>query len=274
MYMNFLINYLKGFLIGSGAILPGISSGVLCVILGIYEKLVNIILHFFKDFKKNLRLLFPLLLGGISGILLFSKILNSLFIAFPIPTKFCFIGLILGSLPILIRKANNKNGFRLHYLIFLLSAFFIGFLFIKLNTFCPSFSAFDINTVSFIYLFLVGFFMSIGVVIPGISSSVILITFGIYNIYLEAIANINFSILIPLGLGLVCGGILFLNIIKYLLNKYYSPTFYAIIGFVIGSILILYSKISFNFEGFISIFLMILGFVVGLNLEKLDKNNV
>ena len=52
--MKFLFNYIKGILIGAGAIIPGISSGVLCVIFGIYETLLNSILNFFKDWKNNI----------------------------------------------------------------------------------------------------------------------------------------------------------------------------------------------------------------------------
>ena len=100
---NFLTNTIKGIAIGAGAILPGISSGVLCVILGIYEKLLDSILNFFKDIKNNFRFLFPLIIGGVIGVLLFSNILNYLLYAFPIQTKSIFIGLILGTVPSSVR---------------------------------------------------------------------------------------------------------------------------------------------------------------------------
>ena len=114
--MKFLIDYMKGILIGSGAILPGISSGVFCVIFGIYEKLINSVLNLFHDFKKSFTFLLPIGLGGITGVLLVGKLLNFFFNEYPMPTKFCFIGLILGSIPVLFRQANQKNGFRLHSL--------------------------------------------------------------------------------------------------------------------------------------------------------------
>lgn len=172
--MSFFINYMKGILIGSGAILPGISSGVFCVIFGIYEKLINSILNLFHDFKKNMFFLLPIGLGGITGILLVGKLLNFLFNEYPMPTKFCFIGLILGSIPILFKQANHKNGFRLHYLIFLFIAFFIGVLSIKLETISPEFISLDLGENNFLYFVLSGFLMSIGIVVPGVSSSVIL----------------------------------------------------------------------------------------------------
>ena len=107
--MTFLLNCLKGILIGSGAILPGISSGVLCIIFGIYEKLLDSIIHFFKDIKKNIKFLLPIVIGVAIGVLIFSNFLNYFFINFPIQTKSIFIGLILGSIPSLIKESNKKT---------------------------------------------------------------------------------------------------------------------------------------------------------------------
>ena len=131
--MKFLFDYLKGIAIGAGAILPGISSGVLCVIFGLYEKLINSVLNIFKDFKTNFKFLLPIGLGGVTGILLFGKILKYLFNSFPMQTKFAFIGLIIGCIPILFKKANFKKGFRLHYLLFLIIAFAISSIFFILH---------------------------------------------------------------------------------------------------------------------------------------------
>lgn len=123
--MNFIINCMKGMAIGAGAILPGISSGVLCVIFGIYETLLYSVLNFFKDIKKNTKFLFPLVLGGIIGVLLFSNALNYLFNIFPLQTRSIFIGLILGSIPSLTKEINKKAPFKAHYLLFTLFAFVI-----------------------------------------------------------------------------------------------------------------------------------------------------
>ncbi len=93
--MNFIFNFAKGIAIGAGAILPGISSGVICVIFGVYEKLLNAVLNFFKNIKENFKLLFPIGLGAVFGIVLFGNILKCLFYSYPIQTKFTFIGLIV-----------------------------------------------------------------------------------------------------------------------------------------------------------------------------------
>lgn len=92
--------------------------------------------------------------------------------------------------------------------------------------------------------------------------------FGIYTNYLEAVATMNLTILIPLGIGIFLGSILFLKIIKYLLDHYYMQTFYSIIGFTLGSILVLYIPLSFDFTGLIALFLFILCFYITGLFEK------
>ena len=106
--MYFIKNCLKGIAIGSGAILPGISSGVFCVIFGIYEKLLDSILNFSKDIKNNIKFLTPILIGTAFGFFIFGNILNYCLYNFPIQTKSIFIGLIFGSIPALVKEVNKK----------------------------------------------------------------------------------------------------------------------------------------------------------------------
>lgn len=262
----FLLNYLKGLAIGSGAILPGISSGVLCVIFGLYEKLLNSVLGFFKDWKTNIKFLFPIGLGAVTGVLLFGKLLLYLVDTYPIYTGYAFTGLILGGLPVLVKEVNQKKGFRLHYLIYFLAAFlFAIFLLLLENTF--SFTERS-SSQSFFLLLLAGFFMSAGVIIPGVSSTVILMILGVYSTYLSAIANLTFSILIPMGIGLLFGSFFFMKLIQKAFLFYPSETYYAIIGFVIGSIPILFPGFYFNLTGFFALLLLFLCFGIGLLLER------
>ena len=258
-------DFFIGILIGAGAILPGVSSGVICVITGIYDKLIDSIFNLFKDFKKNFSFLFPLAIGGLVGVFLFGNILKTLFNMFPVQTSFCFIGLILGSIPLLVKKINHEHIFKLHYLLFTIIAFALGYFLVILEN---SFSFNIITNYSFGFLVLSGFLMSVGVVVPGVSNTVILMCLGVYSVYINAIATLNLSVLIPMGIGLIIGCIVFLVIIKYLLKHFYMQTYYSIIGFTLGSVLVLYSPLSFNFVGFISIALLVLGFWIAGKLEK------
>lgn len=169
--MQFLLNFIKGLFIGIGAILPGISSGVICIILGIYEKLLNSILNFFKDIKNNIKFLFPIGLGIICSSILFSKVLLYFFYNIPVPTKSLFIGLLLGSLFLLYKtetqnslsKFNSKKASS--YFSFLI-CFFVGISLIYIeNHFTVSNEYFQ-NDYSFLFLVLSGFLMSLGIVVP------------------------------------------------------------------------------------------------------------
>lgn len=257
--MHFIKNYLKGLAIGSGAILPGISSGVLCVIFGIYEKLLDSVLNFFKDIKKNSLFLFPIILGTICGVILFGNVLNYLFYSYPIQIKSIFIGLILGSIPSLIKTVNEKNKFRLSYIFYLIISFSIGLFSILLeNKLCIN----VMYNYNFLYLILCGIAMSIGVIVPGISSTIILMILGVYSTYLYSVSNIYLPILIPLGIGLIIGCLICMKITKVLLDKFYAKTFYCIIGFTLGSIFVLFPGINDSISNIISLFCIVIGILI------------
>lgn len=110
--------------------------------------------------------------------------------------------------------------------------------------------------------------MSIGLVVPGVSSTVILMILGVYTIYLDGIASINLSVLIPMGIGLIIGGFLFLKMINFSFHKFYTQTYYSIIGFVVGSVFILYPPLDCNLIGIISIIFCGLSFIAAYYLEK------
>lgn len=263
--MSFWLNFVLGIAIGSGAILPGISSGVICVIFGIYEKLIDSILNFFKDIKNNFKFLFPIITGVIIGVFIFSNILKFFLFKFPLQTKSIFIGLILGSIPSLFKEANKNSKFKLRYLLYTLVAFIIGIVSVILE------NKIEINSVnqnvSYIYLLLSGFSMSIGIVVPGVSSTVILMLMGIYNIYLSSISNLYFPVIIPMGIGILLGSIILMKITNFLLKHFYEKTFYSIIGFALGSIFVLLPNEITGINGVISLICIILGFYI-FNLIK------
>ena len=260
--MDFLLSFGKAILIGMGAILPGVSSGVICVILGIYEDLVNSILGLFKNFKKNFLFLFPFIIGFVISFFMFGNLLNYLFSTYESECKLLFLGLILGTIPNLFKEINNKNKFKLSFLFYTLVSFLLGFLLFILEEKISN--SYLVNQSNFFFLFLSGIAMSTGVVIPGVSSTVILMCFGTYFIYLEAITTFNLSVLIPIGLGLCLGCILFLYLIRFLLKNYTSETYFSIIGFILGSTFILLP----NHFSLLSIILFIVGFIIALKLEK------
>lgn len=262
--MGVLFNYLKGIGIGAGAILPGISSGVLCVILGIYDKLIDSVLNFFHDIRSNFLFLFPIALGVATGIVLFGNILFYFFEVYPVQTSFTFIGLILGSIPLLLKQAHEKQYFRLSYLLYLCFSVLITLILIMIEKNIT----YNVNSTNFLYLVICGFFMSIGVVVPGVSSTAILMCFGIYDTYLAAVSSLYLPVLIPMGIGLVFGGLLFLKVIQYLLKYCHIQTYYSIIGFVIGSAFIIYPGFELDFSYIIGLLCCLIGFKLANMFKK------
>ena len=107
-----------------------------------------------------------------------------------------------------------------------------------------------------------GFIMSVGIIVPGVSSTIILMLMGVYSTYISSISTLYFPVLIPMGLGLIVGCFIFMKLTDFLLNNFYEKTFYSIIGFSLGSILVLMPDISFDITGIISILCIFLGFLL------------
>ena len=258
--MTGFLNIIKGIFIGAGAIVPGLSSGVLCVIFGIYEKLLDAVLNFFKDIKQNIKFLFPIALGVGIGVLLFSNGLNYALYAFPIQTKSIFIGLILGTIPSLIKEVNEKEPFRPQNVVYLLIALAIGIVTVILENQMTIIS--NVEEINSFYLILCGVIMSLGIIVPGVSSTIILMLLGVYSIYLQSVANLYLPVLIPMGIGLVLGSIVVMKVTKILLEKQYAKTFYSIIGFTIGSVLVLVPQGMTTLEMVLSILCILLGIYI------------
>ena len=164
--ITFFKNIFVGILIGCGAILPGISSGVILVSFGLYEKMLNSVLDFFKNKKENFSLLFPIILGTILGVILFGNILKMLFLIYPNLSKFCFIGLILGTIPSIFKTAHkNIKYFELKNIFLALISFTITIIMIIFENNMTN-SLVTTSHVNYFYLILSGFLMSVGVVIP------------------------------------------------------------------------------------------------------------
>lgn len=255
--MKFIVDFGKGILIGAGCILPGISSGVLCVVFGLYEKLLDSILNFFSDIKKNSKFLLPIVLGAILGIILFSKILQFLLYKYPLQTKSIFIGLILGGVVLLVKDINRKEKFCIKKFIYLIISLSIGFLMVYLEN---KIGIKNVENVNYIYLIFSGILMSIGIVVPGVSSTIILMLLGIYSLYLNSVSTLYLPVIIPIAIGVIIGSLIFMSIIKILLNKFYIQTMFSIIGFTIGSIFVLLPDINTSMEIIVMIICIVCGY--------------
>ncbi len=267
-----LKNIFKGFIIGIGKIIPGVSGALLAMMLGVYDKALLAITGFFDNMKENIKLLSSLAIGVIFAILVFSKVINYALNNYYVITMFFFIGLIVGGLVHISKNVKKKNIY-----ITILSFIFIIILAIPSANYQYVLRN---NFLDNIIFFISGILEAIGTVIPGVSSTALLMMIGIYKLVIEMIGNLssisyiiaNISILLPFTLGLILGLILISLLMNFLLRKYYDKTYAFIFGVTLASIILLIIR-TFNariylMDIFLGIILFILGFIVSYKLDK------
>lgn len=265
--MNFLSDFLKGIIIGIGAVAPGVSGGTFAVMFGVYSKLTNAIANIFKDFLKKAIDLFPLGLGIGFGILSFSRVMQYLFQYHETNVKFLFIGLMLGTVPSVIKDA-NKKGFKKSYLIPCLIAFGITTIFTILQN--STINIIPGPSTGLLSNIFYGIIISFGTIIPGVSSSFILMYIGAYETLLDALVSLDLMVIIPVGIGFGLSILLFAKLINYLFSRAYGFTYYTVLGFVLGSALAIIPKAEYGSE----ILLGILYCVIGASLSYIFSNKI
>ena len=263
-------NFLKGIIVGIGGIAPGLSGSVLLVILGLYEKAVSAIGTLFKDFKNNVKFLLPLVLGFGVGVIIFSKIVDFLLVNYEMYTRYAFLGLVLGTIPLFYKEV-KKNGFHKKYYAIIIIALIIGFSFFHFNAnLFPTIT--DPNLLQSVFL---GIAVAGSSIVPGVDSAVILSSLGLYELYVGSIADFNLSILIPAGVGLVIGVLVISFIMNKLIKRFYTVTFSVIFGLflsIIPNVLNESCVLGFNFNSVISIILVIIGFAFSYFLGDVKEN--
>lgn len=227
----FLIRLMQGTLIGLGAVLPGISGGVLCVIFGIYRPVMELLSHPFRALKKHAQMLFPVLIGLCAGFLGIAKLLGFLLNRYPDASVCLFAGLIIGMLPSLFREGRKKGSSPGDYAALGVTFAVVLALLMTLRFVSVSITA---NTGWYVFC---GFCLALSIIAPGMSFSTLLMPLGLYTPFVEGIGNFDFSVLIPSGVGAVVTVILFARLVDRLLNRYYSTVSHAIIGIVIAATL-------------------------------------
>ena len=229
--MAFLKNFFKGLIAGIGGIAPGLSGSVLLVILGLYEQTVNAIGTLFKNFKTNIKFLLPLLAGLGVGILLCSKVVDYLLESFEFQTRYAFLGLILGTIPLFYREV-RKNGFRKRYYGLMAVAAAVGFFLFGFNR--HLFPA--VTEPNLLQCVLLGVAVAGSSIVPGVDSAAIMSAFGLYELYVSSLADFNLQILIPAAGGLIVGALVISFVMNLLIKKAYTGTFSVIFGMFLAII--------------------------------------
>lgn len=238
---RFFTNMAKGGAIGLAMIIPGVSGGTLAVLLGVYDKIIDSVGNLFKKFKESFLFLLPIALGAVLAFAALYYPLKYALIYAPFPTIMLFAGLMLGSIPDLIKKS-EKNGFKKFDTIGLALAclLVIGICFIP-NLGDVNLSA-DMEVWQYFLLLFMGMLASCALVVPGVSGSMLMLIFGYYQPLLATISALKVSfghsllVLATFAVGLVIGFFTIAKLMQFLLKRFRRATYWSIVGFVIGSI--------------------------------------
>lgn len=258
-------NFFKGFVVGIGKIIPGVSGAMLAISMGIYDKALNYICNFKSNISESVRYLLPIGFGIICSIILFSKIIFLCLNNFYLITMLFFIGLIIGGIPIIINKVKKKDYYITvicFTIFFLISIINVDNVYILKN-----------NVLDFFVFFVSGIIEAVGTVVPGISSTALLMIMGTYNCVIDSIGNFNnIKILVPFAIGLGVGLIVVVKIINYLFNKCENKVYSFVLGILLSSIvLLMVQAFKYNFsliEFIVGLIFMIFGIFISSFLKE------
>ncbi len=263
-------NFLKGILVGLGAIAPGLSGSVLLVIFGLYQRTITAISTIFKDFKNSIKFLLPLVAGIGIGIILFSKLVDHLLVTFEMQTRFAFLGLILGSIPLFYGEV-KKNGYHKKYYLLVLAAFAFGILLFNVNK-----DLFPVVTKPTLpQSLLLGVAVATSYIVPGVDSAAILSALGLYNLWVHALATLNFSILLPAMVGAIAGVLVVSFGMNWLIRKCYTPTFSIIFGLFLSIVPAIVNEscvLGWNGKTYASIAIFAVSLVISLLFSQKSKH--
>ncbi len=262
---QWVMRVLQGILIGVGAMLPGISGGAMCVLFGIYQPMMALLSHPFKAFKKYFFLFVPVVIGVGLGFIGSGKLLATFFEANEFLMICLFLGLIIGVFPSLFREAGaqgrTKKGWTSLVISFVVMlAILIMFKFGFKMEIEPNFGWFVVC----------GIVWGLSMIVPGLSSSNFLLFLGLYAPMSAGIGNLDFAVLIPMGIGFAVTVLALARSMNNLFEKKYEIAYHFIIGTVLASTLMIIPT-SFPSSAttiIIGILLAAIGFFFALWMDK------
>ncbi len=232
--------YVKGVVMGMADMIPGVSGGTVAIILGVYGGLLESLSSLSRPeflgalvrgrlvaaFRAiNGALLFPLLAGIATSLILFSRLISYLLATYPSHVLAFFFGLVAASAIVVSRHVKRWGAAAW---LALASGAFLGVLVVtRTPVETPDGAAF---------LFFAGFVAICAMVLPGISGAFVLVLLGKYDFALAGLARFDFGVIVPIGLGAVVGLLSFARLLAYLLRRWHDPMLALLTGFMVGSL--------------------------------------
>lgn len=266
--LRLVLRLLQGMLIGVGAVLPGISGGVLCVVFGIYKPVMELLGDPLHKFRTHVPKLLPVIAGAAVGFLGVAKILAFFLETYPAPSVCLFIGLITGMLPSLFREAGEQGrpkgcGAALGIAFALILGLLIG-----LNLFSV------VITPNFGWYLFCGFCLALSVIAPGMSFSTLLMPLGLYTPFVDGLGSLKPGILLPAGIGAVVTVICLARAVDTLFDRFYPYAFHAIIGVVLAATLMIMPFGSFTVSAAsaaVNVVCLAVGALAALALDRFNS---
>lgn len=243
---RWLLDILKGIVIGVANIIPGVSGGTMMVVLGVYDKLLFCINNVFKQFVKCIKILLPYIIGILLALVFMSTLIIGSMAKYPLPTAFAFIGLIMGGLPAILSEVKDVKRTPVHWAVFA-----VAFIFLVGMQFMPQSADVNLtlNVGQILIIVLMGVIASSAMIVPGISGSMMLMILGYYYPIFGSISKLAEAvlsgqwgsigyycgILVPFLIGMVLGILGISRLIDVMLNKWKGLTYAIILGLVVPS---------------------------------------
>ena len=232
--LKLVLLFFQGMLVGTGAILPGVSGGVLCMAFGFYEPMVALFAHPFRTLRRHYQLFIPILLGCGTGFLLLARAVELMLKLAPVATTALFTGLICGTIPGLMKKSGSKvsrNGDP-GWAGFVISLMLSFLLFCLLESSLPG----SLEPTWGLYVFC-GAIWATSMLLPGLSSSSVLLFLGLYEPMAKGLGHLDFSVILPMLAGFLATLLLCAKGVDHLMKHHYAQMLRVLLGFVISSTL-------------------------------------
>ncbi len=267
--LRIVFRVIQGAFIGLGAVLPGISGGVLCVVFGIYKPIMELLSHPIKNFKTHVPKLLPVIIGLGIGFMGIANLLSFFLEKYPAPSVCLFVGLITGMMPSLFREAGEQGRSKGSYISLIVAMVVVFALLLGLQ-----FSSIEI-VPNFVWYLFCGFCLALSVIAPGMSFSTLLMPLGLYTPFVDGIGHLDMGVLIPGGLGALITVILLAKAVNALFDRHYSLAFHAIIGIVIAATVMIIPYQSFTVsmnQSIVNLVCLAVGIIAALLLDRFNRS--
>lgn len=273
--MKLINQVLRGVVIGVANIIPGVSGGTMMVSMGIYDTLIHCITHLFSEFRQSVKTLLPYAVGMLLGIVALASLLKFLFANYPLPTSTTFIGLILGGLNPLLAKIRHKKLGGVSIGGFVL--FFAGIIAMALTGDVSNPDTITVDVGQMVILLVMGAVAAATMIIPGVSGSMVLMLLGYYHPVLNAVDTLKNAVfgldfaamggpvlmLAPFCVGVVLGIFGVAKLIEWLLSRFPTQTYCAVLGLVVASPVAILLRTDMTGVSWLMILISLVTFALG-----------